>query len=185
MKRHKLEIIGGQIDWKNFAGAERTANVNGRMQVVNAEGKRGFAAIIDPENSEVYFDDEPITDPDFGQTLANMGYRVSVRPGREEGDRPTYRLPVEVRYPDDKSDNPRYVPQMYLVKPGRKPILLDENSVHQLDEVDILKANLCITNSTSIDRNTGEERAKTWCNEAYFWINQSRISMEFEDMPEE
>ena len=183
MERHTLEVLGGKIDWKNFAGAERSAMVNGRMQIVNAEGKRGFAAIIDPMNSEVYFDGERITDPDFGQQLSEMGFKVSIRPARDEGGVATYRLPVEIRYPDEEHrDNTRYIPQIYMVTGASNRQLLDPEDLHLLDGSDVVKANYVITNSTGHDRNTGEEYAKTWCNEGYFWINRTRVSSFFDDM---
>lgn len=179
MKRHEIEIVGGQIDWKNFTGVERTQIVNGRPQIVNAEGKRGFAAIIDPVNSQIYFDGELVTDPDFGQTLFEMGYKVNIRPGKEEGDPATYRLPVEIKFPEEPQ-NSRYVPRIYQVTPDGRKIPQDESTIRNFDEVDILKANFKITNSTSIDRNTGEERAKTWCNYGYFWVREDRLDPDYD-----
>ena len=175
MKRHEIEIRCGEIDWKNFSGVERTAIVNGRPQIVNAEGKRGFAAIIDPLKSEIYFDNERVTDPNFGQTLADLGYRVNIRPGREEGDPAQYRLPVEIRFPENDDKNSKYVPRIYQVTPDGREIPLNEYTIRNLDESDVIRADILITNSTSIDKKTGEERAKTWCNLAYFWLRERHI----------
>lgn len=183
MERHQIDIIGGEIDWKNFSGVERKAVVKGRMQIVNAAGKRGFAAIIDPLRSKVYFDGELITDPDFGQRLFELGYKVNIRAGREEGEPSVYRLPVEVRFPDDPNDPKyqRFVPHLYQVTEDGREIPMDEHTICNFDESDIDKVNITITNSTSIDKDTGEERAKTWCNKGYFWVREDRISPRYQE----
>ena len=180
--RNTIEILGGKIDWKNFAGSERKAMVNGRLQVVNAEGKRGFAAVIDPEHSEIFFNNERITDPNFGQTLADMGYRVKIYPGREEGEPARYLLPVEVRYPDEEHrETSKFVPRMYMVNRYNEPELFDERDLFQFDESDIDKCNIVITNSTGRDQKTGEEYPKAWCNKGYFWINRDRCDEFFDN----
>ena len=72
VKRNKIEIENAQILFRNFAGRERTAITNGRSRVVNDEGNRNFTIILDPVNSHIIFNDQEITDPDFGQELANL-----------------------------------------------------------------------------------------------------------------
>lgn len=183
MKRHEIEIRGGEIDWKNFSGVERTQIVDGRPQIVNAAGKRGFAVKIDPTKSEVYFDNELVTDPNFGQTLYDLGYRVNIRAGKEDGDPAQYRLPVEIRFPEPGDKNTRYIPKIYQVTTDGREILLDEDTICNLDESDVVRADVLITNSTAIDRKTGEERAKTWCNLAYFWLRERHIGPRAGYMP--
>ena len=192
MKRYSIEIKNAQILFKNFSGQEKQAMVKGHMQIVNEAGKRNFSVILDPEKSEIYFGEpgktELVTDPDFGRTLADLGYRVTVRPGKEEGDHEEYRLAIEVRYPKPTDKYNNYSPELFLVVPGKKPVLLDEDTVGStLDRCEIVRADIVINNSTTIDRNTGEERAKCWCNEGYFTIRKSRIGQDYEnyDGPEE
>ena len=82
--RNKLEIFNAQIIYSNFAGIERK-DKNGR--VVNDKGNRNFNVILDPEKSEIYWNGERVTDPDFGQFLADNGWNVKLKEGREVGMR--------------------------------------------------------------------------------------------------
>lgn len=180
IERHLIAIKGAHIFWKNFTGIERRAMSKGRMQIVNGEGKRNFNVIIDPTDSEFYFDGQLVTDPNFGQVLADMGYRVAVMTGKEEGDPVKYRLQVEVRYPEDRKDagddsNTRFIPKLNVINDDGSKTPLYYDTVHELDECDIVRANIEINNSTKIDRNTGEEYAKCWCNKGNFWLAHSII----------
>lgn len=174
MERHLIAIKNAKLMWKNFSGVERKAMVNGRMSIVNEAGKRNFNVIIDPVNSEVYFDGQLITDPDFGQTLSDMGYKVAVMPAKDEGDYAKYRMQVEVRYPDEGDSNPRFVPKLNIVNDDGSKTLLFPDTVHELDECDIVHANIEINNSTSHSRD-GKEQAKCWCNKGNFWLAHSII----------
>ena len=179
IERHLIEIKNARIFWKNFTGVERRVMVKGRMQVVNGEGKRNFNVVIDPENSEFYFDKQRITDPNFGQIMAEMGYRVVVMPGKEEGEPSKYRLQVEVRYPEDRKDssdgNTKFVPKLSIINDDGSKTPLFYNTVHELDECDVERCNIEINNSTGHDQNTGEEYAKCWCNKGNFWLAHSII----------
>lgn len=172
-RRNLLEIANANILYRNFSGLEKKAMVNGTMRTVNDAGNRNFTVIIDPVNSEVYWNGERVTNPDFGQELADMGYNVSVKPGREEGDPVQYRLPVAVSY------NGTIKPHLYLVTKGNK-VLMDEQMVDELDMADIVKADIAINNGRPYINNQGQEKVKAWCNEGYFVIAQSRFASEYD-----
>lgn len=109
----RLQIDGAKITWRNFAG---------KGNDFNREGDRNFAVIIETEED--------------ADRLAKAGWKVKVKPPREEGDTPFMVLPVKVKFNDRG-------PAVYLMS-GNARISLDENSVHRLDRVDILSVDMDI-----------------------------------------
>lgn len=172
MNRNLLEIANAQIIFKNFSGREKTATVGGRTKVVNEEGKRNFNVVLDPEKSDIFWNGEQVTNPDFGQELANLGFNVTVRPGNEDGEGPQYRLPVHIAF-----DN--VVPDIYLIS-GNKKTKLNEESIGVLDMADIVSADISINNGRPYTGNDGREKVKAWCNIGYFTITQSRFASKYD-----
>lgn len=168
--RNTIQVEGAVIKFKNFSGHEKQAMMNGRMTIVNEEGKRNFTLVVDPLRSKIWCNDEPVTNPDFGQELADNKFNVSVKPGNDEGD-VEYRLPVHIGF--DKIP-----PEIYMIC-GRKKTQLFEDTIGQLDGVDIISADLTINNGKEyIDRN-GNVKVKTWCNRAYFTIAEDRFASKY------
>lgn len=170
--RNTLEIANAQIIFRNFAGREKTAIVNGRQKIVNDQGKRNFTVILDPSKSDIYWNNEQVINPDFGQELADLGFNISVKPGREEGDPIQYRLNVSVAYGDRN-------PEIYLIARGNK-VLLDGDTIGELDFADIVKADIVINNGRPYDTNDGRTMVKAWCNKGYFTIAQDRFASEYD-----
>lgn len=174
--RNKLEIFNAQIIYSNFAGIERK-DKNGR--VVNDKGNRNFNVILDPEKSEIYWNGERVKDPDFGQFLADNGWNVKLKEGREEGDPMQYKLPVAVSYKSGME------PDLNLVVNGR-PQPLYEDTVGQLDGLEIGDASIEINNGkTYIDSHTGQEKVKAWCNKGFFTVIPSRLDQRYRYQQEE
>lgn len=170
--RNLLEIGNAQILFPNFSGREKKAMVNGVQRIVNDEGHRNFNVSLDPEKSDIYWNGERVTDPHFGQQLAELGFNVTVKPGREEGDLPQYRLPVHIAY-----DN--FPPELYIIS-GCKKTLLDESTISCLDNSDIISADLRINNGKSYIKSNGEEGVKAWCNVGYFTVAQNRFASKYD-----
>lgn len=170
--RNLLEIENAQVLFKNFSGREKTALVRGSQRVVNEEGKKNFNVLLDPEKSDIYWNGEKVTNPDFGQELANLGFNVSVRPGKEDGEPAQYRLPVHIAFDT-------ITPEIYLVT-GNHKVQLDNDSIGCLDGADIISADLSINNGRSYIGNDGQEKVKAWCNKAYFCIAQSRFDSKYD-----
>jgi hypothetical protein len=170
--RNLLEIENAQILFKNFSGREKTAMVRGSQRVVNEEGKKNFNVVLDPEKSDIYWNGEKVTNPDFGQELANLGFNVSVKPGKEEGEAPQYRLPVHVAF-----DN--ITPEIYLVT-GNHKVKLDYQTISCLDTADIVSADISINNGRPYIGNDGTEKVKAWCNKGFFVIAQSRFDSKYD-----
>ena len=101
-----LQIDDARIIFKNFEG---------RGDKFNREGDRNFSLLIE--------------DPDTADALAENGWNVKIKPGREEGDDPFMRLPVKVKFTD-------YGPNVYLVT-GNRRNELDEESISCLDNIEI------------------------------------------------
>ena len=108
-----LQIDNARITHKNFAG---------EASAYNEKGKRNFSVII--PNQEI------------ADMLIADGWRVKVRPPREEGEEPFRYLPVKVQFND-------FGPNVYLIS-GNARIELDEDSVHRLDRVAIANCDLDI-----------------------------------------
>lgn len=107
-----IKIEDARLIFKNFAGKEGQ---------YNEKGERNFAVVIDPESADQFAAD---------------GWNVRQRPPREEGDEPTFYIPVKVNF---KNRPPRIV---MITSAGRTH--LDEDSVETLDWADIRLADLII-----------------------------------------
>lgn len=172
IKRNTIEIENAQIRFKNFSGVQKQANVGGRMTVVNDQGNRNFNVILDPTKSNIYWNKELVTNPDFGQELASLGFSVSVKPGREEGESTEYRLPVHIGFGN-------ITPEIYLICNNKKT-LLTEDTIGTLDGADIIQADITINNGKPYIARDGSEKVKAWCNVAYFTIAQSRFASKYD-----
>lgn len=176
--RNTLEIGNAQILFRNFAGRRKTQIVNGRETVVNDEGKRNFTVILDPEKSDIFWNGEQVMDPDFGQFLADMddAWNVTVKPGKEEGEGPQYRLSVAISY--DSSIQP----ELYMIV-GNKKVLMDAETIGNLDYADIIKADIVINSGRPYEsQRRGRSMVKAWCNRGYFTIMQDRFGSEYDNM---
>lgn len=108
-----LQIDDAIIIFRNFSG------VGSKF---NREGDRNFAVII--PNQEI------------ADALIEEGWKVKIKPPREDGDDPFMYLPVKIKF-NDKG------PNVYL-KTGDTMNRLDEESIGCLDDVDILSADMDI-----------------------------------------
>lgn len=169
MARNTLEIFGAIILNRNLAGLEKRKD--GR--VVNDEGNRNFNVILDPIQSEMYWNGERVTNPDFGQELAKLGFNVKLQPGRNEEEPTKYKLPVSVSF---KS---QYQPEIYIRANGKNR-LCDEDTIAELDRVDLKNVDIVINSGKPyINNKTGQEMLKAWCNKGYFTIIPSRIDSRY------
>lgn len=114
-----LEINDARIIWKNFTG---------RGDRFNREGDRNFHLVIpDQETCELLQNDVN----EFGDS-----WNVKIKPPREEGDTPFMHMLVKVKF------NGRG-PNVYLDRGrDRDPLVLNEDTIHCLDDMDILSVDL-------------------------------------------
>ena len=108
-----LQIDDAIIIFRNFSG------VGSKF---NREGDRNFAVII--------------PDQEIADALIEEGWKVKIKPPREDGDDPFMYLPVKIKFNDRG-------PNVYL-KTGDAMNKLDEESIGCLDDVDILSADMDI-----------------------------------------
>lgn len=108
-----LQIDDAKIIFRNFEG---------RGDKYNREGDRNFSLLIE--------------DPDTADALAENGWNVKIKPGRDEDEGPFMRLPVKVKFTD-------YGPNVYLITGDRRNEL-DEESIGCLDNIDIESVDLDI-----------------------------------------
>ena len=108
-----IVIDNAEIIFRNFAGIEKK---------FNRSGDRNFCVIID--------------DPENAKQLEDDGWNVKTLAPYEEGDEPTYYIPVSVKY--DK-----FPPKIILVtKENETP--LDEDRISLLDDAEIVNIYLII-----------------------------------------
>ena len=108
-----LQIDDARIIFKNFEG---------RGDKFNREGDRNFSLLIE--------------DPDTADALAERGWNVKIKPGRDEDEEPFMRLPVKVKFTE-------YGPNVYL-RTGGRVNKLDEESIGCLDNIDIASVSMDI-----------------------------------------
>lgn len=101
-----MQIDDARIIFKNFEG---------RGDKFNREGDRNFSLLIE--------------DPDTADAMAEKGWNVKIKEGRDEDEGPFMRLPVKVKFTD-------YGPRVYLNSAGNVTEL-DEESIACLDNIDI------------------------------------------------
>ena len=182
-KRNSMVINNVKVEYRNFAGREKTAMRNGREQIVNEEGKRNITIRLDPVASEIYFNDELVTNPDFGSELTNPGldFKVSFKPGREEGDPGKYLLQVEFSFIADylrrgKTPKKKTDPEFYMVVGNNDPIPLDADTIDHLDFADIVGGTVWLNDQKPYTLTDGTTRNKFWCNKAYFVVREDKYA---------
>lgn len=162
----QLVVEDGIIINRNFSGDEKS--FEGR--IMNERGKRNFCVKID--------------DPDFATMLNEEGWNVKARLPREEGDETTYFLPVKVIYHD--GDLRRLDPKIFMVQ-GRIPTRMDEDMVSELDEGEIISADLTINRSgkPTFTKADGSDGYTAYLDEGYFVKNVSRFQNKWTPSDEE
>jgi len=152
------DATGDDIIFRNFAGEER-----GRY---NQKGNRNFCLII--------------RDGELARQLDTEGWNVRTTRARDEYEEPTYYIPVAVGY--------KYKPPMVrLIVPGTRPVNLTEDSVHQLDQVEISTVDLTIRPRRWEDDKTGESRVKAYLRSAYVTLEEDEFAAKYaeEEYPED
>lgn len=116
-------------------------------------GRRGFRLIIDDE--------------DYAQDLIEWGYNIRVRPAQDADSKPTYSLPVKVRF--DK-----YPPKVVMVTRKKGETELDDETVGQLDYLDFAKLNVTVTPSRYDNEALGNGTGvAAYLAELKVWVEES------------
>lgn len=118
-RTHILQIDDARLIFRNFAG---------RGDKYNREGDRNFAVRI--PNMEIAEQLQNDINAD------GVGWNVKIKDAREEGEDPFIFLKVKVKFNDRG-------PAIYL-KTGNNVNRLSEDTIHVLDEIDILEVDLDI-----------------------------------------
>lgn len=110
---------------RNFRGEER--------RPYNAKGERNFSVIIDPEQVDV-------------EDLIAKGWNIRKgKPNPEDPDyEPPYFLRVKVKFFPEGDDRARMNPRVVVVT-SNGDMMLDENSIGDLDTDEIMKCNMTIS----------------------------------------
>lgn len=117
-KNNNLIIEDARIIFRNFAGKETQ---------YNREGDRNFSVIIE--------------DPDMAAALIEDGWNLKLLKPRDEDDEPSYHLKVDVRMDGN------WPAKLFLVNRRGRPNQLDEDTVGQLDRIELDKVDLTINAS--------------------------------------
>lgn len=128
-----LEINDARIIWKNFSGAGDR---------FNREGDRNFNLVIpDQETCELLKNDKN----EWGDS-----WNVKIKPPREDGDIPFMHMAVKVKF-NGRGPNVYLVPcskEEYVarLRAGNAPkkVPLTEDTIHCLDDIDILSVDMDI-----------------------------------------
>lgn len=152
----------------NFSGAERTHPQTGR--VVNSEGNRNFCIDI-PDDGVLVNDgtNKWMT----AEELAELGWPVKKHPVYEDGDTPTYYLPVKVGY--------KFRPPMVYLVTGNKRKEIGEREIDTFDGRQFSKVDLVIHPSVRQDWDTGETAITAYLAEGWFYMQMSPFAQAWED----
>lgn len=144
-----LIIENAQLMWGSYK------NFSGRATKYNRAGARNFCLIID--NSEM------------ANKMMEDGWNVKIRAPKTEDDIPvpTYYIAVNVSYGNAYFGDPKIVRMTSTTK-----VELTEETVGQLDEDEILYADVVIRPHRSID-DGGNARIKGYLKEMYVHVQDS------------
>lgn len=134
-------------------------NFEGRKDKFNKNGNRGFSVIVD--------------DPEAAVRLRHDGWMVKELAPRDEGDLPTYYIPVAVAF----ENRP---PKIVLISGGRQTIL-DEDSVHELDYSEIRKVDLSLNpyHWTIEDRDGKKSGVKAYLKTMYVTLEEDEFAHKY------
>lgn len=134
-------------------------NFEGRKEMYNEKGDRGFCVLLDEDAAKV---------------LQNDGWKVKFLKPREEGDEPQAYLPVAVKY---GFKDPRVI---ILTRRGRTT--LDEDTIGLVDAIDIEKVDLTVRPYNWEVR--GERGVKAYLKVTYIKVREDYLDEKYQDVPE-
>ena len=134
-------------------------NFRGEERQYNDKGDRNFNLVLDAAAADA---------------LSEQGYNVRVRPPRDEDGDPQYLLPVSVSY----KNRP---PKIVLVT-SRNKTLLDEDTVGELDYVDIANIDLTIR-AYNWTMGNGRSGVKAYLNSMYVTLDEDEFDEKYADIP--
>lgn len=143
--KFNIRIEHGVLTFRNFAGAQKT---------YNDEGRRNFCVYLDGYNrrGEEFTNQDMIPQYKYGSdwmspndliaALERDGWNVKWTKASEDGEYPARPyLKVNVKYNDQW---PQFNPKILMVKSDGGLTNLDEDSIHQIDNMWIANADLII-----------------------------------------
>ena len=130
-------------------------NFAGEERTYNAKGDRNFCLVLE---------DEVVRNQ-----LINAGWNVKQLKPREEGEEGTYYIQVTVRY-----DN--FPPKAYMVT-KRNTVLMDENTVENLDLVEIAKCDVAVSGSRW--ENTRGSGVKAYLKSMYLTVQEDAFAEKY------
>ena len=130
----------------------------------NRAGNRNFCVIVD--------------DADIAQQLVSDGWNVKTLAPRDEDEEPRYYIPAAVSYKN-------IPPKIYLIC-GRSKVLLDEDTVGELDTADIVNVDV-ILRPYCWDLGNGKSGVKAYVKTMYVTIEKDEFADKYaeEESPEE
>lgn len=135
LPRGVIMMEDAELYFRNFAG---------RRTDFNDEGKRNF---------HIRIREQEIVDQ-----LLEEGFNVKIKDSRDGSEEPFMTLKVNVKYHPPGHEFERLNPVAVLMS-GRNRIELDEESIADLDDVYIIKADLYLTGSNWTNRMGGSGRS--------------------------
>ena len=132
-------------------------NFSGDESKFNRAGDRNFHVVID--------------DPDFADELTKLGWNVKEHLPKDKDDEPYYTVKCTVSY--------KLRPPKICLYSGRRRTNLDEDTIEELDYVDIVTCDLELNGSRwEVNGNVG---IKAYVSELHVTMNQSAFDDKYSD----
>ena len=144
--RKNFLLEHAQLMWGSYK------NFSGRATKYNRQGVRNFCLIIPDE---------------LAPQMQEDGWNVKIKAPRDEGDAPIYYISVNVSYGNTYFGDPTVVRMTSTTR-----VELTEETIGQLDEDEILEADVLIRPHFSVGDN-GETRIKGYLKEMYVTVQDS------------
>lgn len=146
----ELTLRDVKIKYRNFAGKPNTFGST----------ERNFAVVLPEE---------------VAKQLAADGWNVKERPGREEGDPPSFHLPVAVGYKVSRK------PKVVLVgSKGQTPLGEDLVELADMVNIDFCRMIIRARHWTNPKGDTG---VKAWLQSLYIHIIEDELELEYAEVP--
>ena len=172
---YNVDILRGR--YRNFSGADKGY---GRLD----PGKGTFNIRFTEKTTLRVTDDDgrkiEFSGDDVPRYLADEGWNVRIHSPRDEEDEAFYFMSVKFAFRNREGNPVSKPPTLYRVSADTlKPVRLSERSVANLDEADILNADVKLSANTNFQMFDQTGKASAYLRDGYFICEEDRFNSRY------